>query len=567
MDTQEQRSDRVHAYKHRQPGETYRDSCARVASALKDDDDHFRQCLEIMGARRFHPGGRVHAGAGTAKSVTLYNCFVSGVIRDSFVDGDGSIMDRAKEAAATMRTGGGIGYDFSDLRPAGDIIRGVQGRTDGPLAFLPIYDAVCKATSSSGNRRGAQMGVLRVDHPDIRSFITAKHDLGKLTGFNLSVGVTDEFMNAVEQGLEFPLSFGGQERELVDARELWEMIMRSTWDYAEPGVLFLDTINNRNPLNYCERIAATNPCGEQPLPQFGACLLGSFNLARYVTDGGFDWDLFAFDIPPIVRMMDNVVDKSRYPLGMQEAEAKNKRRMGLGITGFANASEMMRMTYGLPASLAFLDHVLEEMRYYVMTSSAQLGAQKGSFPLFDADKYLATEYGKDLSDDIRWSIRKFGLRNSHHLSIAPTGSISFGAFEYVSSGIEPVSEYDEDRFVIMPDGPEVMRCEDYAWRKYGVEGKRTKDVTAKEHVAVLTTAARKVDSAVSKTCNVNPNMEWDAFKQIYVDAWRGDAKGCTTFNPGGKRAGIFVKKDDDDSEKAVGMSCEIDPATGRRNCE
>ena len=304
-------SSRLHANKYRLPNEDFREGVNRSASTLKDDDDHFHQLRPILLDMRFMFAGRIQRSMGAPHMVTPYNCFVGGTIADSFVSGDGSIMQRATETAQTMRMGGGLGQDFSTLRPSGDLIRGVMARTDGPLAFLPIWDAICKATSSAGNRRGALMGCLCIDHPDIEEFIHLKQAAGVLEGFNLSILVTDEFMQCLAQGKPFPLRWGGRVYKEVDSAALWEMVMRSTWDWAEPGVLFIDTINRLNNLWYCETISATNPCGEQPLPPFGACLLGSFNLTKYILPDGiggwyFDWLQFREDIEPVVRAMDNV---------------------------------------------------------------------------------------------------------------------------------------------------------------------------------------------------------------------------------------------------------------------
>jgi ribonucleoside-diphosphate reductase alpha chain len=605
-------SERLHAEKYRLEGETFRDCMNRGAAALKDDDEHFQAYRDITLNMRFMPAGRIQAAMGSPKAVTPYNCFVSGTIHDSFTHGDGSIMQRASEAASTMRMGGGIGYDFSTLRPSGDLIRGVQALTDGPLAFMPINDAVCKATSSAGNRRGAQMGVMRIDHPDIIKFIHAKHPPASvkplwdhveamengpekkamamalqstlpLSGFNLSVAVTDRFMECLKTGKGFELKWDDKVYDTVDAEALWEMLMRSTWDYAEPGVLFVDAINRLNNLWYCETIAATNPCGEQPLPPFGACLLGSFNLAKYMVqrqyrsgysqtdfdiEWDFDWDRFKRDIPIVVRAMDNVVDRASYPLREQEIEAKNKRRMGLGITALANAAEALGVEYGSFGFIEFERQVLTVLRDEAYLASANLAAEKGSFPLYDEELYLQGNFVKQLPDHVRDAIKRNGIRNSHLTSIAPTGTISFCA-DYVSSGIEPVFEHEGERLVIMPGGTETVKVADYAAENFGVQGKLAERVTAKEHVDVLVTAARLVDSAVSKTCNVDGSMPWEDFKGIYERVWEAGGKGCTTFNKDGKRLGILLSSDEDDEaeQASEGSSCEIDPATGRRSCE
>ena len=583
-------SDQLHAEKYRLKGETFRDAMGRVASALTSDDNHasYHDFREVLLDMRFMPAGRVQAAMGSPKAVTPYNCYVSGTIPDSFVSRDNaegsSIMHRAEQAAATMRMGGGIGYDFSTLRPEGALIEKLQSRSSGPLGFMPIYNEVCKATSSAGNRRGAQMGVLRIDHPDSFKFIHAKHNQTALTGFNISLAITDEFMECVEAGKPFALRFGGKVYQEVDAEEMWEALMRSTWDWAEPGVLFIDTINKMNNLWYCETIAATNPCGEQPLPPFGACLLGSFNLVRYLRKDlagfYFDWDLLAADIPHVVRAMDNVVDRAIYPLVEQEREAKNKRRMGLGVTAFANCVEAMGMPYGSKECLAFEDKLLAFINRHCYLASTHLAEEKGAFPLYDS-KYLQSKFIRTLDPDVIERIMRFGIRNSHLTSIAPTGTISMAA-DNVSSSIEPVYRFQQERTVLMDAGRQTVDLYDYGFANLGVRGKRTSmgEVTAKEHVAVLTTAQCHVDSAVSKTVNCDGSMPWEDFKGIYMSAYKGGAKGCTTFNKDGKRAGLFKETPEprdlpfpmqvtqavgpvDD----VGLSCEFDPATGRRSCE
>lgn len=571
--------DDVHRQKYRLENETFKDAIYRVASGLKDSDDHYHELKDILLDQRFLPGGRVQTAIGTNKTTTAYNCFVSGSISDSLVHdeegqlGGNSIMWMAVEAAATMRMGGGIGYDFSTLRPEGDRIKKLNSNSTGPLSFMKVYDALCNCIASSGHRRGAQMGVLRVDHPDIRKFITAKNDQHSYTGFNMSVAVTDEFMEAVAKGSSFTLRWGGREYEEVDARELWEMIMRSTWDYAEPGVLFIDRINALNNLYYCENIAATNPCGEQPLPPYGACLLGSFNLTRYIRSQGetryFDWDQFGADIAPVVRGMDNVVDRTNYPLHQQRVEAQSKRRMGLGITGLANAAEAMGMPYGSARFLKFEFDVLRRLRRETYRASAMLAAEKGAFPLYDKELYgksqfLANTFGVDGDTEVLDLIAKHGIRNSHLTSIAPTGTISLSA-DNISGGIEPTFAKSVKRRVNMLEGPRNIVLEDYGVRVWGTDPRTTEHVTVQEHVDVLLTAAQQVDSAVSKTCNLDGSCPWDDFKGIYLKVWEGGGKGCTTFNKDGERFGIMeaAPQAEDQTE---GQSCSIDPATGRRDC-
>lgn len=574
--------DYFHGMKYRADGEDFREANNRVAQALSDGDEHYQQFREITGQQRFMAAGRVQSAMGSARATTPYNCYVSGTIMDSFVHGDGNIMQRATEAATTMRMGGGIGYDFSSLRPRGELIRKLQSHSSGPISFMDIFDAVCRCVASSGHRRGAQMGVMRVDHPDIEEFIHAKQNTTALTGFNISIAVTDEFMEAVVEGTDFDLRWGGQTYKTVDARNLWEAIMRSTWDWAEPGVLFIDRINELNNLSYCETIAATNPCGEQPLPPYGACLLGSFNLTKYIRPKTaatmdnrwqFDYDQLKADIPAVVRAMDNVVDRARYPLPQQRAEALNKRRMGLGVTGVANAGEALGLPYGSPDYLAFQERVLRLIANECYRASALLAAEKGTFPLYEADKYNGQPFIQKLDADVQELIHKHGIRNSHLTSIAPTGTISLTA-DNCSSGIEPVFDHVTSRPVNTPTGQELVEVEDYGVRVFGVRGRRASEVTAQEQIAVLASAQAWVDSSVSKTCNMDGSMSWDDFKGLYMTAWRTGCKGCTTFNIDGKRMALLTGKstEDDSPEEAApetaepGEACYIDLETGRREC-
>lgn len=584
----------IHAEKYRGKDEPFREAMNRIAAATQDDHDHYMHYRQILLKMRFMPAGRVQAAMGSLKNITAYNCFVMGTINDSFTDDPNeeeialhggsfhpvSIMETAMQAAKTMRQGGGVGYDISTLRPSGDQIRGVQSITNGPLAFAPIYDAVCRATSSAGNRRGAQMLVMRADHPDIEAFIRAKHvdddnipyHLRPLRGFNMSIAVTDELLDAVKGEKTFKLRFGGKDYREVDAVALWEMIMRSTYDWAEPGVLFIDQINRMNNLWYCEKIAATNPCGEQPLPPYGACLLGSFNVVNYlVYDAVYktyhlDYEQLEADIPHVVRAMDNVVDRTRYPLPQQKIEAKNKRRMGLGVTGLANALEAMGYPYGSHGFLEMEDHLLHFITRHAYIASAMLAKEKGSFPLYDQEKYLQSKFIQTLDTDVVDLIKKYGIRNSHLTSIAPTGTISFSA-DNVSSALEPVVAYEQMRGVIMPEGKVNIPVTDYGVAFLGVRGRTIEDVTPSEHIAVLCAAQRNVDSAVSKTCNVPTNISWTDFKDIYFSAAEGGAKGCTTYRPAGKYDEP-IKAIAEKVEFAEGEACAFDPVTGARtgNC-
>jgi len=559
-------SEELHAQKYRGEGESFREAMTRVASTLSNNKEHFQNFRNILMNMRFMPAGRIQAAIGSTRRTTPYNCFVSGTIEDSMVDGQGCITDRFKEAMTTMRMGGGIGYDFSTLRPRGATIRKLHSKSSGPVSFMEIFNAGCLAISSAGHRRGAQMGVLRVDHPDIEEFIHAKQNKHRLTGFNISIGITDKFMRAVENDEDFDLVWKGEVYSTIRAQSLWNTIMRSTWDWAEPGVLFIDRINEYNNLYYCETIAATNPCAEQPLPPYGACLLGSFNLVKYLVQRGidysFNWDLFVSDIHVVVRGMDNVVDNAIYPLYEQEKEAYSKRRMGLGITGLSNCLEAQGYAYGSGKFLEEFDKIMSVLTNQAYTASSNLAKEKGSFPLFDK-RYLESKFVKRLDPDVQELIKSQGIRNSHLISIAPTGTISLCA-DNVSSGIEPVFAYSFDRTVREFNEDRTETVYDYGFKFLGVSGKKTSMVTTGEHLAVLAVAYKWVDSAVSKTCNVPSTTEWEDFKEIYVTAWKNGCKGCTTFQTGGKRGGVLVEKEENAQEE---VACKIDPETGRKTCE
>jgi len=572
-------SQEIHAQKYRGEGESFPEAINRFAGALTDTEEEFRELREILLPMRFMGGGRTQAAVGNPRKVTAFNCYVSGTIADSMED----IMAKATEAAETMRMGGGIGYDFSTLRPRGNRIVSLDSKSSGPISFMGIFDAICRTIASAGHRRGAQMGVLRVDHPDIEEFVRVKQNEAALKGFNISVGVTDEFMQAVEEKDMFDLVFEGVVYKQVYAPSLWEEIMRGTWDWAEPGILFIDRINNMNNLWYCETIAATNPCGEQPLPPYGACLLGSFNLTKYITfstDRGahFDYELFNHDIPIIVRAMDNIHDETIFPLEAQAEESRLKRRMGLGLTGVANAGEVLGFPYGSEEFCTWFEQVMSVFRYATYSASVKLAKEKGPFPLFDAVNYGKSNFIRTLPMNLQEDIAKYGIRNSHLLSIAPTGTISICA-DNVSSGIEPVFSHSYDRTVQQFDGPVVEKVTDYGYREWGVKGKTANECSADEHLNVLAIASKYVDSAVSKTINVSPHMPWDEFKDIYMSAWKLGCKGVTTFNSGGKRYGILNDSSSDssivgdsDSSSSVDreedelVACFIDPLTGNKEC-
>jgi ribonucleoside-diphosphate reductase alpha chain len=918
----------THAQKYRNPDESFPDAMMRIANGLADDPVHLDNLYDVLLDMRFMPAGRIQAAIGSKKTVTPFNCYVSSEFNDSFVEGERSIMDISTRAATTMRQGGGIGYNFSPLRPRGALIKKLMSESSGPVSFMHILDAICLATSSAGNRRGAQMGVLNVNHPDIEEFIDAKkppasskiierqleHARGvlemmvnsgfakddpdfiaakndfwdlfmamqatlKLQGFNVSVGIFDDFMKALEADQEYSLVHGGTTYRQISAPTLWEKIMRSTWDWAEPGVLFLDTINRENNLWYCENITATNPCvpagtpiltdqgwlpietlvdqqvqvwngtewssvepmvtgtdqplvtvrlsngkhltctkahrfvladgtrkeavaleegdilqtcpwpvvfggqehdekyaytqgffagdgwlagnnrpyisfkqddkkslekhfvfenayttsynyrfiylknnvipdksfvpdcswsvksrlvwlagyldadgtvawsyndkrersscaiqfgstnkefaeklammlqtlgvdttigtderdgrniyyglqirasqvnaliqlglkthrldmtgnnpqrtatrhlrvesisdagvadtvfcfteplkhqgcfngvltgqcGEQPLPPNGACLLGSFNIVKYVeTDENgrrsINLARLARDIPTVVRAMDNVIDNALFPLPEQKEEAIAKRRMGLGVTGVANAIEALGPGYGTPEFLEIMREILSLIAEKCYEASIDLAIEKGPFPALNRELFVESGFCRRvLPNSTLARIRKHGIRNSHLLSIAPTGTISLCA-DNISSGIEPVFSYKQKRLINFLGGQQQVDLLDYGYANFGVLGRKADDIKADEHLAVLIEASKWVDSAVSKTCNVSPDMAWEDFKSIYFKAWKNGCKGITTFNKGGKRAGILMDMDE-------GLTCSIDPKTGRRSCE
>ncbi|MEC7259717.1 MAG: adenosylcobalamin-dependent ribonucleoside-diphosphate reductase [Pseudomonadota bacterium] len=524
---------------------TVEDSWRRIARDLArveaDPDlweDRFYAALEDF---KYLPAGRITAGAGTARQVTLFNCFVMGTVPDSM----GGIFDMLKEAALTMQQGGGIGYDFSTIRPKGADVKGVAADASGPLSFMDVWDAMCRTIMSAGSRRGAMMATMRCDHPDIEQFITAKSDSARLRMFNLSVLVTDDFMAAVKADGAWDLTFDGKVYRTLQARDLWNRVMRATYDYAEPGVIFIDRINAANNLNYCETIAATNPCGEQPLPPYGACLLGSINLARLVADpfeegARLDGDALAELVATAVRMMDNVVDASKFPLPQQAAEAAAKRRIGLGVTGLADALLMLGLRYGSDEAARQTEDWLHAIARAAYLASVDLAKEKGAFPLFDAEGYLASGTMRAMDEDVREAVREHGIRNALLTSIAPTGTISLYAGN-VSSGIEPVFAYAYTRKVLQKDGSRTEEeVVDYAvqmWReKFGEAELPDYFVNAQtlaplEHVKMQAAAQKWVDSSISKTINCPEDISFEAFKDVYMEAWDTGCKGCTTYRP------------------------------------
>jgi len=498
--------------------------------------------FEALSSLEFLPAGRIIAGAGSGRQVTLFNCFFMGRIEDDLR----SIFENVKEAALTMQQGGGIGHDFSTLRPKGALVKSIGADASGPVSFMDVWDAMCRTIMSAGARRGAMMATLRCDHPDIEEFVAVKADPTRLRNFNLSVLVTDAFIQAVREDRPWDLVFGGRVYRTVRARDLWERIMRATYEYAEPGVIFIDRINDENNLAYCEQIYATNPCGEQPLPPYGACLLGSINLARLVDrpfEVGADVNLAKLEerVRLAVRLLDAVIDVSNYPLEAQRKEALAKRRIGLGVTGLADALIFAGARYGSPRALSLAETWMAHIQRAAYLASAELAAEKGAFPLYDAEKLLARPRVASLAPEVRQAIAAHGLRNGCLTSIAPTGTISLLAGN-VSSGVEPVFDFRYKRRVLEPDGSHrEMLVEDYAYAlfrsRFGDNVPlpdsfvTTAELPPSAHLEMQAALQRHVDSSISKTINCPAEISFEAFQNIYLDAYDLGLKGCTTFRP------------------------------------
>jgi len=558
--------------------ETWRRVAHAVAQAESQDRGTWeRRFLRILRDFRFLPGGRILAGAGTKRDVTLLNCFVMGTIRDDLE----AIFENLKECALTMKRGGGIGCDFSTLRPRGAPARGVGLAATGPVSFLQVWDATCATILASGARRGAMMGTLRCDHPDIEAFVEAKREPGRLKNFNLSVLVTDEFLEAVERDRDWPLVFpaedlGGEGAEIVErpwpgkaapvpcrvlartpARGLWDRIMRATYDVAEPGVLFVDTIRRWNNLHYCERISATNPCGEIPLPPYGVCNLGSINLTRFVRDPfskGAEIDFAGLRevAKTATRFLDDVLDITQYPLPQQAQEACTTRRIGLGITGLADALLMLGLRYGEEASLECASRAMRTICHAAYRASVAIAREKGRFPAFEREAYLAGRFVSALPAEIRDGIARAGIRNSHLTAIAPTGTVSLLA-NNVSSGLEPIFAPSHERKAFDPDGIErTFQVTDAAWRLWRERAKGTetairtppgwvdiRSLRPVDHLAMQAALQRHVDHSVSKTIHVPEGVAFEEFRDLYSRAHALGLKGCTTYRPNPVRGSIF----------------------------
>ena len=520
---------------------------ARVSSAIAEAEpadrrDYWRERFaDALRGFRFIPAGRILAGAGTDRSVTLFNCFVMGTIPDSLE----GIFSHLREAAMTMQQGGGVGMDFSTIRPSGSPVKGVGADASGPLTFMDCWDAMCRTVLSAGQRRGAMMGCLRIDHPDIEAFIDAKRDPARFRNFNLSVLVTDDFMKALSADAEWQLQFGGEVMRTVSAKALWEQLMRSTYDTAEPGVIFVDRVNAQNNLAHCEQISASNPCGEQMLPPYGACVLGSINLAALVEnpfqpDAAINEAELASLTQAAVRMLDNVIDISRYPLREQETESKTKRRIGLGITGLADALLFCGTVYGSGEAVELTRRWLEVIKREAYRASAELAGEKGAFPAYDPC-ILQRPNLEGLDEEVRELIRENGLRNGCLTSIAPTGTTSLLAGN-VSSGVEPVFAYSYSRKIRNPDGTTREEAvEDYAlqaWKRLKGDAQpptelfvSAQTLTPSDHLTMQAAAQALIDSSISKTVNCPEGIAFDAFADIYVEGYHLGCKGLTTYRP------------------------------------
>jgi ribonucleoside-diphosphate reductase alpha chain len=541
--------------------QTWRRVAHAVAAAEQEADRWQAEFNDVLSGFRFLPGGRVLAGAGTGKRVTLFNCFVSGPIRDSI----NGILDSLKETAVTMHQGGGIGCDFSNLRPYGTPAVMTGSMASGPLSFMHTWNSLCETLLATSSRRGAMMGTLRCDHPDIEAFISAKREQDALTNFNLSVLITDAFMTAVADDSDWQLAYPADAStdskvyRKLRARDLWQQIVRSAHETAEPGVLFIDRINRDNNLWYCEKISATNPCGEIPLPPYGACDLGSINLTTLVHDpfsphSEFDWNELKVTANVAIRFLDDVIDISRFPLEQQAEQARDTRRIGLGITGLADTLAMLRLAYDSDDGRAFAEKVMASVRDTAYEASIALAREKGTFPLFDKDKYLDAPFVRRLPDRLQSDIARYGMRNSHLIAIAPAGTISLLAGN-ISSGIEPIYALEATREVRDREaGTRRLKVRDYAygiWQQAAEQKNNLPEsfvtaerLSATAHLAMQSTLQPYVDNAISKTVNLAPDASIEDVDAIFSAAYSAGLKGCTVFRPGARSGQVLRSRDE-----------------------
>ena len=551
-----------------------KDTFARVAKALaKPEQKNRRPAIQeafyqLMLDYKFLLAGRILAGAGTGREVTLFNCFVMGRAKDSI----SGIFEELKHAALAMQQGGGIGQDFSTIRPKGAEVKSIGADASGPISFMSVWDAMCRTIMSAGARRGAMMATLACDHPDVEAFIDAKRDGQSLRMFNLSVLISDAFMVAVKDDAQWPLIFDGKVFKIVRAKALWDKIMQSNYESAEPGVIFIDRINRLNNLSYCETIYSTNPCGEQPLPPFGACLLGSMNLTQFI-ENAFDEDAQLNEqalgeaVTVAVRMLDNVIDVSKFPLPQLEKEAKEKRRIGLGVTGLADALAMCKLSYGSSRAVDLSTRWMSIIETAAYRASALLAKEKGSFPRYEEAAFCQSHGVKGLDDETRQLIKQHGMRNGLVTSIAPTGTISLFAGN-VSSGVEPIFASEYTRKILRPDGShDHETVVDYAVslyrRKFGEEVElppyfvSVEDLTPAEHLAMQGAMQKHVDSAISKTINCAAGISFDDFKQIYSDAYELGLKGCTTYRPNDVTGSVLSQNESGAQKEPVESNGDI----------
>lgn len=557
--------DQLHQEKYRDSQQSRLNHIETISHNLASDSLHYDKLKESLYFNRFLPAGRVQAAKGAVeREVSPFNCSVSQRIEDSM----DSIMDAVKNAAKILRLGTGIGYNFSNLRPMYAEIKKLKTESSGPLSFMKIFDVMASTIASSGHRRGAQMGIMNVNHPDIEAFIDAKMEKGAYRQFNLSVGISDEFMRAVESNSDWPLVFAGKTYKTVSAQYLWEKIIKNAYYSAEPGIIFIDRLNQGNNLHYCETIEATNPCAEQPLPPYGLCMLGSFNLVAYVSHDrngkvGFNTEVFKQDIHAWVEAYDNIFDDSVYAIPEHEQEARAKRRIGLGFTGIANAIEYMcgKANYGEAEFCHTLEYLCEGLRNEAYRASINLAKKRGPFKMF-THRYLDSEFIKTLPRDIQADIISYGIRNSHLISYAPCGTISQCAGN-VSSGVEPVFYHSMSRDVHMKEGLTNVTLQDFNYRHFGFKGKTLEECSINDHMSVAAVVQRYCDSAISKTVNVAPSCTYEEYELIYKQAHKLGLKGITVYRPSELRGSVIVKAEE---PKVTVTKAELASAFVDPNC-